>query len=325
MLHNFSCTAYEVEEMTYENLLNLKFLDVKDEEENNFLLQSVMLKDKIAEISNLNGSIKVNSSNIYNYFRIEYSVNTEAQGLGFYLRIGEDSPVNSKVLIGPEGLVFNSGFLFDSQLPDIYFNINDNLDLLRVINNNNLDLSNSNNLTAIKNLCKTLVGDTVVTYWYNATELLIGDFNHIENIYVRNEIATYVGPNSNITFPYDETRQVLKFFVLDFKKKELITIKRNNNQYTDLNNNPISHFDDISLYKVYGTNELYYSKNGTLREITNGTISTSITLTDINNQVTTFAEPPKINLDSNFYKKISIGNGIYFNCAYQIKITETGE
>ena len=324
MLHSFSCTAYEVEEINYENLLNLGFIDTKDEEENNFVMETIKFVDKIREIPNLGTSVKINNSNIYNYLRIEYSPNVQAEGQGFYIRMGQDSAVSNKVLIRPEGLIINSGFAFDSQLSDIFFNINDNLDLLREINGGPLNLT-SDNLNPIKALCESLVGDSELTYYYNATELLIGDFNHIQNIYVRNEISTYIGPNSSIRFQYNETSAVLRFFVLDFKKKQVITIKRQNGEYMDLNSNPITHFDEIALYRIQNDNSLYYYKNGSLTRITSGQPDTTITLTDIEDTVTTFEEPPKINLDSNLYKKITIGNGIYFNCAYQIKITEIGE
>lgn len=321
MLHNFSCTAYEMEELTYNNLLNLNFLNIADDEETNMVTSSILFKNKIAEITNIDVSVKINENDILNWMRIEPTVN--GNGHSFFVRLGADSADN-KVFISPVGLTFNAGSSFESQLPDVYFNIKDNLSLIEDVSN-----QTQANLTNLKNQCIDLVGDSLLHYKYNSTEILIGDFNNIRSIYIKNQISTTIGPNT-LSFNYTDysSFQVLKFFVLDFKEKVIKDIiQRAQNVYEDKDTHTtITQFDDISLYKIYDTNNnllrTCYCQNGSLQTITNGEIKTTITLVDQDDNVFNFNEPPVLNLNDSFYKSIVIGNGIYLNCAYQVKITE---
>jgi len=132
MLHNFSCTAYEMEELTYNNLLNLNFLNIADDEETNMVTSSILFKNKIAGITNIDTSVKINENDILNWMRIEPTVN--GNGHSFFVRLGADSADN-KVFISPVGLTFNAGSSFESQLPDVYFNIKDNLSLMEEVSN----------------------------------------------------------------------------------------------------------------------------------------------------------------------------------------------
>lgn len=321
MLHNFSCTAYEMEELTYNNLLNLNFLNIADDEETNMVTSSILFKNKIAGITNIDTSVKINENDILNWMRIEPTVN--GNGHSFFVRLGADSADN-KVFISPVGLTFNAGSSFESQLPDVYFNIKDNLSLMEEVSNQTQE-----NLTNLKNQCIDLVGDSLLHYKYNNTEILIGDFNNIRSIYIKNQISTTIGPNT-LSFNYTDysSFQVLKFFVLDFKEKVIKDIiQRAQNVYEDKDTHTtITQFDDISLYKIYDTNNnllrTCYCQNGSLQTITNGEIKTTIALVDQDDNVFNFNEPPVLNLNDSFYKSIVIGNGIYLNCAYQVKITE---
>lgn len=321
MLHSFSCTAYEMEELTYNNLLNLNFLNIADDEETNIVTNSILFRDKIAEITNIDVSVKINENDILNWMRIEPTVN--GNGHSFFVRLGADSADN-KVFISPVGLTFNAGSSFESQLPDVYFNIKDNLSLMEDVSN-----QTQANLANLKSQCIDLVGDSLLHYKYNNTEILIGDFNNIRSIYIKNQISTTVGPNT-LSFNYTDysSFQVLKFFVLDFKEKVIKDIiQRAQSVYEDKDTHTtITQFDDISLYKIYDTNDnllrTCYCQNGSLQTITNGEIKTTITLVDQDDNVFNFNEPPILNLNDSFYKTIIIGNGIYLNCAYQVKITE---
>ena len=321
MLHSFSCTAYEMEELTYNNLLNLNFLNIADDEETNIVTNSILFRDKIAEITNIDVSVKINENDILNWMRIEPTVN--GNGHSFFVRLGADSADN-KVFISPVGLTFNAGSSFESQLPDVYFNIKDNLSLMEDVSN-----QTQANLANLKSQCIDLVGDSLLHYKYNNTEILIGDFNNIRSIYIKNQISTTVGPNT-LSFNYTDysSFQVLKFFVLDFKEKVIKDIiQRAQNVYEDKDTHTtITQFDDISLYKIYDTDDnllrTCYCQNGSLQTITNGEIKTTITLVDQDDNVFNFNEPPILNLNDSFYKTIIIGNGIYLNCAYQVKITE---
>ena len=316
MLHNFSCTAYEVEELTYNNLLDLEFLNPADEVEVHLTETSKFFKNKISNISNRNKSVKINESDILNAFHIIVSNNPE--GAGFFVRLGADTADN-KVYIQSTGLTFNTGFSFDKKLPDVYFNINDNLELI--------DDSDLTNLTNLKNQCKALVGDSTLDYWYNDAETLVGEFNNLSRVYIKNEISTVIGPDS-LDFVYTDelSTEVLKFFVLDFKKKVIKDVVLDNGKYYDIDTNQeITHFDEISMYRIYNTNNVLqntsYYKNGSLHAIT-GEINTSVSLRDTDGHVSSFQEPPVLNLNDNLYTQIAIGNGVVLNAAYQMKIVE---
>ncbi|MBO7079788.1 MAG: hypothetical protein J6W64_08285, partial [Bacilli bacterium] len=61
MLHNFSATAYEVEDLTYQNLIDLNFIIPTDEITTNLAMETVLLRDKIDTISNINNSVLINN------------------------------------------------------------------------------------------------------------------------------------------------------------------------------------------------------------------------------------------------------------------------
>ena len=65
------------------------------------------------------------------------------------------------------------------------------------------DASNLTDLTNLKNQCIDLVGDSLLHYKYNSTEILIGDFNNIRSIYIKNQISTTIGPNT-LSFNYTD-------------------------------------------------------------------------------------------------------------------------
>ena len=333
MLHNFSCTAYEVEELTYNNLLDLEFLNPADEVEVHHTATSVSFKTKItnADISDPNQSIKINDNNILNYFAIKPTnapdndtPESHTPAVGFFVRLGADTADN-RVYIQPQGLIFNTGFSFDKKLPDVYFNINDNLELI--------EDSENNDLTNLINQCNDLVGDSILTYWYNNAETLIGEFNNLKRVYIKNEISTSVGPETlNFTHANGLNTEVLRFFVLDFQKKVIKKVVLNNGKYYDFDPYPnnkieIIHFDEISMYEIYGPNKgnqpvsIAYYKNNSLHVI-DGSINTSISLIDVDGNSYSFNEPPVLNLNDNLYTQIVIGNGIILNAAYQMKIVE---
>ena len=114
MLHNFSCTAYEMEELTYNNLLNLNFLNIADDESTMLVTSSIRFKTKIAGITDIDISAKINENDILNWMRIEPIVAVNGgTPPSFFVRLGADSADN-RVFISPVGLIFNAGSSFES-------------------------------------------------------------------------------------------------------------------------------------------------------------------------------------------------------------------
>jgi hypothetical protein len=119
-------------------------------------------------------------------------------------------------------------------------------------------------------------------------------------------------------------REVLKFFVLNIKKKTVRKIYYSSGTYTDESNNVLTTYDDLCTYEVYNKSNntlrgTYISQNHAL---VSATIDYSVILEDENNFISSFSEPPLLNLSEHLYRRITLGNGVYAECAYQVKITE---
>ena len=329
MLHNFTATAYEVEEFNYNNLVSLGFLNTVDSTKTMVDMKTVKFADIIAAAS-VNtfrtGSLPVNLSTIYEYARIETSPNGEG-GAGFYVRIGTNSSDN-KVYVQPGFILQAAG----TDLPNIYFCIEDNLDLIQ-----NLDPFGSEVTLAnvTKDQAYTLVGDAQLTYRFYNQEIAIGEFQNITNVYLTNTIKTLVGPitatfNSTTS---EESREVIKFFVLNFKEKDIRELIRTgssgNYTYKDrLTNTTVTNFDELTIYIVYTNNNdtltevgAYIVSNGSLSTIgSSQNISTVVQLTVPGGIIMNYSTPPVINTTQFLYNSITMGNGVYLECAYQEKV-----
>lgn len=343
MLHSFSCTAYEIEEMSYENLVNLGFIKI---EEGTELIETIQSADLYTIISqyytnhSLQTSVKINNYDIY--YGVEIDVPAALTNFSLWLRIGKDNS-DSKVLI-------HSDFFLKSndRVPDIYFNFQDNKDLLGV-----------NTVSALSDL----LAGVEITYQYIAERVAVGDFRNIDNVYIQNVIKTYYGSktisfldSSRQTNGREEVTQYIKIFVLDFNPKTIRTLyKHNEVLYLDSNFEQtvsISQFDKFSIYliKSDGSYSGYYLSNDssnfyyypidsgssltTLSEAKNylfsgdnPILSRKIEITlNRSNEVVEFdlgddGASPLLNLGDTYYKRIKIGNAVYLNCAYQKKVT----
>ena len=264
MLHSFSCTAYEVEELSYNNLIDMGFLNINDETETTIQTNTIYFREKISQITNVRYSVKINDNDVVDYFKIEPT------GVGFFVRLGADQAAN-RVFIQPEGLTFDTRSNARIKLPDIYFNLEDNAEFLE--NFNYIDLNR------LKAEGISLVGDAQLKYTYIETDSLVGDFEGIKSVYIENKIHSYNGPQ-RLSFNFkdnvlpvagaNKTEQVLKFFVLNLKRKVIKDVlQKSNSLYYDIDtDNEISHFDDFSLYCIYNENNIMtsfnYSVNGNL-------------------------------------------------------------
>lgn len=270
MLHNLQATAYEMETLTYSNLLDLNFVSVDDYEVSKITPMSVNLGTD-PKTSNSNGIIDQGfvdqqTSIPINHYLIVNSLNiAPPPGHAFFIRVGENKSEN-KVYIGTNFTLAADA----TSLPSLWFNPDDNKELIE-------------NLTGgqpTKENCRTLVGDTIITYDYYATSTAIGDFYGIENITIKNKVETWNGPK-NLSFgAVSVTNQglnlepvIMKFWALEFTKKVCKTklIRKNNKYYLyDNQSVQVTIFDTSQLYQVmespYAENsnvKIYYSEDGT--------------------------------------------------------------
>ena len=291
MLHTFSSTAYEVEEFSYENLLSLGFFNTdqpKDELEG---YESVKIFDVISDIFE-GGYKKLNT-----YPTTEYLFISAPPGT--ILRLGQDVYTAEEVIISNNGalmLTSEPGTI----LPNVFMTYE--------------------NVVNSQEFLQTHEG--TITYKYKITTVLPSEFESIKTISIKNVIETYIGPQTNICVSEQVdniSKEILKFFVLDFQKKSITEIEQRSSVYylanTDL---IINSFDPSIIYLL--NNKYYIAENDALFEISD--IDTSISLKVENGNLIVFNEPTVISLPQENYSEISFGNGINLNCAYQVKITE---
>ena len=332
MLHNFTATAYEVEELTYENLASLGFITSVAPEKEQILTGSRMFKDAILAVDstafNKNAFIKINENTIKNSIKIFPALNADAEtgSIRFYVRIGTNS-VEGKTLIEYMPLIIEGESI---DLPDIYISAADNAALWTDTETTFEDAS----AAAVQQWLVDLVGDSVLTYDYTTMVQLTGEFNSLNDVYIENKIETIIGPRQDdnaIAFSSgdygntpNEFIQITKFFVLDFQEKAIINLTYVNNHYEDSStNNTISYFDDIYLY--YYNNNYYLGSNSSSlgRQLSAAEVESihTVKLQDEDGATHTFTHLPILNLDNLFFNKIEIGAGIIFNYAYQRKVT----
>ena len=170
-----------------------------------------------------------------------------------------------------------------------------------------------------------------MTYQYYRTQAAVGELYNIENVYIRNEIKTIVGPTTETFLKayYEDVdievqEEPLKFFVLNFKQKEVRDIVEDDGHYYDESTGSrieINNFDTLCLYRI--NSNYYYVNNNNLLPI-NTLLDDWITikLKDTDNKTIEFKDPPILNLHENFYSSITLGAAYYLECAYQVKITK---
>lgn len=313
MLHNFSCQAYEVEEMSYDNLMTLGFINIDEKEEITESMETISLSSVISN----SDPVKINPNPIYNYAHIQLSSNSNSSGW-LYIRLGTSE--NNKVLIKlSDGLTLDYP---DSSVPDIYFYPSDNAEL-KGANQTYIDF----------------VSGVTLTYKYLVSTILAGDVyqnnNIVDEVYLQNIIKSYYG-NSNdertISFPRSymanqnrERHDVLQILTMYFHRKTITELNYQNNKYY-FRNNPsveVSSFFEKNIYQVYQNNSLVATKvfvNGSLLDIND--INYSVKLYRNNTVVADFEENPIVSLTTIDFNRIVIGNGVYVEYAVQEKVTK---
>lgn len=329
MLHNFTATAYEMEEITYSNLVNLGFINVTDTEEKTEGIRSIKISDIIRALegNTLPQVISLNSEQMVSFVQIEASEQTNIQDM--ILRLGESKfqMTTTKLTLESQGLNFEDLFIYIDDYPS----------------------------GTTKDDLIGIFGDTVLTYRYVGKEVKVGDLLNIDKVYSKNVVASYFGDYVFTTglktsveiIPDTETQKVieseiLKFYTINIQDKNIREISYINNNYyeyevennTLIANHLISFFDAHSLYKVYTSLEdwILYKVNAQGNLITLGIDQDTneediqeinkIELIDETDNKSTFYTNPHLNFDNSYYKNISIGAAYYMDCAYQEKITE---
>ena len=320
MIHSFTANAYEVEEYSYDNLIKLNMITLNKEEENSIQHRSVLLQDIIQDYyDNLDNAatnftnatiIPLNTATIYDLMQIELAPSVANNDVCYYIRIGEDRyDTGNKVLITPNRFQIDA----KGQLPDLWYCVGDNVSYYDTETNNNL-------LDQVLGL----VSDNVLTYKYKETTENVGQIGNILEIYIKNKIGTLIGPG---TLNYQSTNnntssEILQYYVLNFEKKEIITIYSNNSTYyqtyeNGTYSNPITEFDENALYQIDTT--IYKPNGDSLASLGSNPERIVITLQD--GQQLEYTDKPIIQniYKSDFITNITIGDNYYLEYAYQEK------
>lgn len=333
MLHTFSCTAYEVEECNYYNLTSLGFLTPEDLIKSKILIKTIKIKDYLNQqyIENESALIKLNQKVIYELVKIHKSNNSTGQKL--YIRIGQNEKVE----------LYDNLFTLqvnNETLPDIYFCLNDYIEYFE---------ETDNTLEKKINRVKSIIGDTIITYQYDDTNIITaGELNNIYDVYLEYTAESYLGTSSNSAKQFSSSsttvvennttyrcdKEIVKFLFFNIRKKEEINIKKEGNQYLTMDGTPINSFIKTAIYKVYSddnlttlieviTNDEVFSGNALNNIINNGELITNIVLTTNEGEIYNFTEvPPAISLNQNVYTSIRTSINVYIDYAYLSKITK---
>ena len=326
MIHTFSATAYEVEELSYENLLNLGFINLVKPEEIQVASGSMSFQQAIDDAGSItkDTQIQINNQTIVNLLRVHSSQNSTGSA-SFYVRIVTDQLV--LIQSGRELWLESNG----TEFPNVYISAGDNAIFWTDETTNFSDIAT--NSTALKAWLKTLVGDTVLTYEYSNSVEQVGEFNNFADVYIENKIETAIGSStlqfdrigvSGNTEVDSDLIEIIKFFVLDFQEKAIIKIQQSGSGYNDMSDNPITYFDRIYLYQLgndyyYGTNSSSLGEKISAADAAN---LYSVYLRDEQGKEYSFTELPNLNLDNLFFTLITIGPGVILNYAYQRKVTK---
>lgn len=358
MLHNFSATAYEIEDLTYERLLELGFLKTENETVTTVGIKSFRLlqKNKSSDLykipltdmtktnlvpPNIYTPYELNSDPIYGDLQISSA--NDNQGVDLVFRMGTTNP--------EDRVVINQSFNFHSDndiLPNLYFVIGDNLVLTGDEETDN---------AAIENLINKMT-DCLITYTGLESTVPIGSFNNITNITFGNIIESMNGyyvnkvpgvvPLYNIIDTQGTATQEIttsQVYIIQLQRKQIIDLLKTGDNhysyydpYTKNQREIINVFMDSNLYRVYQNTtdenpQLYYSYQSSIENCIipdESKIYKILAHTQDNLPVTFELMDNQMTLTI-MYKDIEVPPGILLTCAkermYTTKVvnTTTGE
>lgn len=311
MLHTFSATAYEMEEFSYKNLLELGIIKIEEVEEEKIYTESVSLAKLIRQNANkieAGESIKINAYQIINFLSLKTTSGNSYPN--FYIRLGEDTAEQRTKILTREFILQSKNDI----LPDVYFNGGDNTV--------NYIPEDEHPVPIFWERMVDLVGDALLTYQYKSNEVLAGQISTennkiIDTVSIENIVETIIGPTPKVFYKenQDSTESLLQLFVLNFRRKtEMPKPAQNfNTAYLD---------KSCLYYTEENNNKTYYMLNdeGTqLEQVTLDEMDNQIVLVDENNISHYFNTIPIISFTNRLYREIRLGRWYCADCAYQIK------
>ena len=338
MIHNFSCTAYEVAEFNNNNLIDLGFIKSEKIVLNSTETKTVLLSDIIHNflyedktdnnprtLTHLDfyQGIKINDEDIFEYCKIDKSNNSSGEKVYINIGIGEDSKTE---IVNTYTLNVKNNFL-----PDLYFCFTD----YNIFNDNDEINEKINKIKAFKNI----IGDTQITYTYQRTIIPeVDSLDGIKDVYLVNKVETVPNTSSKPFLFEDLNREIIKFYSITFKKKKGGQLIYENNKYIDENGNvikPVEDTDLLSFYWLEGSGNFItiYYKNTENGNITINSVPSyslyGIKLIKLDDQLETIAYPDILvklqNIDWNLYQGFQLDPSIYAELAYLEKVTEYEE
>lgn len=165
--------------------------------------------------------------------------------------------------------------------------------------------------------------DAKLTFGYYDTSVP-DNFSYIENITMKEEIAQFIGLNSNIIDEIEDIRrQTGKFYYIKVQKREVMNIYKINGKFyfDESSKDPVRSWNSTVIYYDV-TNKVYY--NGSQDKVISGTPSYNFQLNN-NNIVDFSGRPPQTSgriegLDNiNKVSLLWVGNGLIVDLVYQLK------
>lgn len=312
LIHSFTSTAYEIAEVTYENLLEYGFIEstVPNEKYTAYKTEKFTNEDGSFKYSKTE-DIKINSKPILGTLAIKDLLpgdisNDNGGFMGDYLiaKWTDENGVEitDKIVIGKNGAL-QINVDKDTVLPDIYIPAG-----------------------------KKYYGS--ITYQYESS--VVNTFNLIKNISLVNQISTFVSTDDTINilddFANNIRKETLEFISLDFYPKEQLevySVARGGSNYAYFLDaeftKPLFYLEKTKVYFVHN----YYMYNnewnylGDFYAIGNGD-NTAYRVEKINNSFWVNKEEFKnkayIHFPRGNYNQLIIGNGIVLNAVYLSKI-----
>ena len=317
MLHTFQATAYETETLTYNNLVNLKFINPDELTTGVKQISGIKISDIINKNwKNVNTSIQLNGATPNNYLQIQASPNTSFNS--FYVRIGGNSVANKTLLT--KGLRLED--INTSSLSNIFINYSDNAELI-TINPNATS-------TQKKQALMSLVGDAVINYDYILTTVPFGELYNLKDIYIQDTTETYVGSDVINFGPASIINQpntiILTLTNLQFFKKanSKISLVYSNGHYINKDTDEVvSRFNQTAYYKVYtskdSTTFSYGISNNGIDLTTVNSLDYTFTLINKDGSEEAPIQAPLYipSLDNAVYSGVRIGNGVCLTASHK--------
>ena len=310
LVHSFSANAYEMAECNYDNLVDLGIIKINAPATSLKGYNSVRLEPLLRQMKADGTDIKMvnEEQSIYEWVEIYAQ-----EGTKFYIgNAGNNNQViinaNNYLQLQAEG----------NYLQDIYIRLEDFLD-----EHNELD--------------ETLIEGTIV-YQYNINDYIPAEFSDLQNVVIKNEVATLRGPVTNVlpdllkdtvNSQGKVIKSVVQYLALNFEPRAILDVTAsgsNNNLKLYIGNSELIRFDPLTIYHATNSNKYYQTSDITsatsLTEISNFNTNITLQYLDGNNvtQTADFAECPTINIPLQNYTSITYGAGIVLNCAFQSRI-----